>query len=698
MKRPLGMQAIQLALSRMDGAEAHGLSQPIAGSDSISRRHRVIAWLIGLSMALALGWAAQSTSAFMAGPDRALYDALLARTATGHGAAHTAVVDIDEISLAAAGQWPWPRYRVAELLKRVAAEQPRAIALDIIFPEADRSSLLNIKQTFKRDFGVELSIGGVPDALLDNDGYFGSEMARTDAIGARYFLFDHVTADSAPLRPGVGFDGRLDLLTLDDAPGVLENAAPIASQTRLTGFFNAQPDEDGVLRRMPLLIRHQGVVHGSLALIAGMRALGAATATVERGPAGLALNVAGHRLPIDARGRALLRYEGDSSLVPAVSAVQVLSGQMKRGTLTGKVVFIGSSVAGLKDVQVTPVDARFPGVKTHAVLVQSLLNDRQVAVPPWRNAAVMAACLAVAALLTAMYVGGASVALLAGGSVLLGGAAFGLTLGAWMIADLFISAFAPALLAAVLFSLAFTARFFREQQRAVKWQRQLEHARQVTIESMASVAETRDPETGAHIKRTQHYVRAIAEHLRRTSARHGPVLSANYIDLLFVSAPLHDIGKVGVPDHILLKPGRLTPDEMTIMKQHAEFGRRIILSASTHIHGDNFLVIAGDIAATHHEKWDGSGYPLGLSGQAIPLAGRIMAVADVYDALISRRCYKEPFTHAHAMSLMLEMRGSAFDPEVYDAFMAIEARILEIAGEFRDEDGPSKHVAPIAAP
>jgi len=199
------------------------------------------------------------------------------------------------------------------------------------------------------------------------------------------------------------------------------------------------------------------------------------------------------------------------------------------------------------------------------------------------------------------------------------------------------------------------------------------------------VAETRDPETGAHIKRTQNYVRAIAEELRR-SGLHTGVLTPDYIRLLYLSAPLHDIGKVGVPDHILLKAGPLTPDEMTIMKQHAEFGRRIVFSTAEGIEGDNFLAIAAEIAGSHHEKWDGSGYPLGLVGPSIPLSGRIMAVADVYDALISRRCYKEPFTHAHSIALMRGMRGTSFDPDVLDAFLRIESSIIRIAQDFRDEE------------
>jgi adenylate cyclase len=125
---------------------------------------------------------------------------------------------------------------------------------------------------------------------------------------------------------------------------------------------------------------------------------------------------------------------------------------------------------------------------------------------------------------------------------------------------------------------------------------------------------------------------------------------------------------------------------MEVMKQHAEFGAKIILSTSAHIEGDNFLSIAGEIAATHHEKWDGTGYPRGLAGDAIPLSGRIMAVADIYDALISRRCYKAPFSHAHSTQLMRDMRGTTFDPAVLDAFFRVEHAIVRIASDFKDEE------------
>ncbi len=163
-------------------------------------------------------------------------------------------------------------------------------------------------------------------------------------------------------------------------------------------------------------------------------------------------------------------------------------------------------------------------------------------------------------------------------------------------------------------------------------------------------------------------------------------MTDDYIHLLFVSAPLHDIGKVGVPDHILLKTGKLTSEEFELMKKHAEYGRNIIHSASQKIEGDNFLIIAGEIALTHHEKWDGTAYPSGLSGQDIPLSGRIMAVADVYDALISKRCYKSPYPHENAVRMMKEKNGKIFDPAILSAFLSIDAEIQTTAATYRDDN------------
>lgn len=208
--------------------------------------------------------------------------------------------------------------------------------------------------------------------------------------------------------------------------------------------------------------------------------------------------------------------------------------------------------------------------------------------------------------------------------------------------------------------------------------------RDVTIRTLASLAETRDNETGAHILRTQRYIRVLAEQLR-DHPRFRAELDDEAIELLFKSAPLHDIGKVGIPDRILLKPGRLTVDEFEIMKTHTTLGAEALAVAEAELGSNSFLRYAREIALTHQEKWDGSGYPGGLAGDAIPLTGRLMAVADVYDALISKRVYKPAFSHEEACRIMREGRGSHFDPDVLDAFVILEEAFAQIAREFADE-------------
>lgn len=206
-------------------------------------------------------------------------------------------------------------------------------------------------------------------------------------------------------------------------------------------------------------------------------------------------------------------------------------------------------------------------------------------------------------------------------------------------------------------------------------------AKDAIILAMASLAEVRDNETGNHIFRTQHYVRSLA-HAART---HFPgELDDTMVELMFKSAPLHDIGKVGVPDSILLKPGKLDRGEYEIMQTHAEMGRRAIAAAEKCMGPSTFLRLAKDIAYTHHERWDGHGYPQGLSGADIPLAGRLMAVADVYDALVSKRVYKSAMPHGEAVALIAEEAGKHFDPHLVDIFLTVADEFDEIHRHFED--------------
>ena len=213
-----------------------------------------------------------------------------------------------------------------------------------------------------------------------------------------------------------------------------------------------------------------------------------------------------------------------------------------------------------------------------------------------------------------------------------------------------------------------------------------EQLKDVIIEAMGEMAEYRDPETGRHIQRTRKYVEIISASLVE-NGHFVEQLTYEYIDLLQKSAPLHDIGKVAIRDSILLKPGKLTVEEFEEMKKHTLFGEEVIANLEQMAgYTTSFLSCAKEIAGSHHEKYDGSGYPRGMSGENIPLAGRIMAIADVYDALISKRVYKDAISHDDAVKIMLDGRGSHFDPLLIDALVQVEPQFYKVALAYGDRD------------
>lgn len=207
--------------------------------------------------------------------------------------------------------------------------------------------------------------------------------------------------------------------------------------------------------------------------------------------------------------------------------------------------------------------------------------------------------------------------------------------------------------------------------------------REVTIEAMATLAEWRDPETGGHIKRTQNYVLALGEYMS-TMPRYAQELDPNTLEMLYLSAPLHDVGKVSIPDAVLLKPASLTNDEFLEMKQHTTRGRDALAACERKLGGNSFLRLAREIAYGHHERWDGNGYPQGISGEDIPLPARLMSVADVYDALTSKRVYKPAMSHEASMDIIIKGRGTQFDPSAVDALLTIQEKFRAIAAQYVD--------------
>jgi putative two-component system response regulator len=205
--------------------------------------------------------------------------------------------------------------------------------------------------------------------------------------------------------------------------------------------------------------------------------------------------------------------------------------------------------------------------------------------------------------------------------------------------------------------------------------------RDMAIFAMAKLAESRDPETSGHLERVREYSRVIASELGLQGC-YAEQIDSEFVRLIYLTSPLHDIGKVSIPDHVLLKPGRLDEREYEIMRSHAEAGARTLELALAKYPSATWLQMARDITLYHHERWDGAGYPAGLAGEDIPLAARIFAVADVYDALSSKRVYKDAYTHDAARGIIVKGRGEHFDPEVVRGFLEAEPTILAVRARY----------------
>ena len=372
-----------------------------------------------------------------------------------------------------------------------------------------------------------------------------------------------------------------------------------------------------------------------------------------------------------------MRYRGETD-VRVFSAADVLSGQAPEAAVRDKIVFVGTSALGTREVVATPLDTLFVGVEVQATIADNLLQQdflhRPVGGSTFESLSALVAGLIVTVAVT-------SIGLVSGGSagalaliVLWAGAA-------WLLETrgLFLSPLFPSTSVVLAFATMTIGKFGVERHRAETAIRQVDravqraeeaghqksNAQRLMIETLLSLTETRDSETGKHSRRTSQYARVLAAELSRHPS-FEKYLTSERIDLLASLAPLHDIGKVGVPDAVLNKPGALTPEELAEMRRHPIYGRDVILRAEKEagITDDGILAMAKEIVYTHHEKWDGTGYPNGLRGSDIPVPGRVMALVDVYDACTTRSLYRQPMSHDQVISLISAGRGSHFDPAV----------------------------------
>jgi adenylate cyclase len=326
-------------------------------------------------------------------------------------------------------------------------------------------------------------------------------------------------------------------------------------------------------------------------------------------------------------------------------------------------------------------------MEIHASIIDSILVGDFFKRPAWApGAELLIMCAAGIISSIALAFGGALWCLV---FTLIAGFSTGI-LFYWLFlsSGLFLSPVMPVSILIVNFAVLNTVKYGFEELKVRQRNKELIMSQDAAILSLSALVETRDKETGHHILRTQRYVQALAQRLRRLS-KYKKILDGQAIELFYKSAPLHDIGKVGIPDRILGKPGKLSDEEFEVMKTHTVIGGETIKKSEKMLGGEieiPYLTYAYNMAISHHEQWDGSGYPYGLEGDAIPLSGRLMALADVYDALISRRVYKPAYSHESARQIIIEERGRHFDPDVVDAFLEEEETFKRIARELADSE------------
>jgi len=616
--------------------------------------------------------------------DGKIYDSFLKSSPRRPASESVVIVDLDESSIAVLGQWPWPRYRVAQLLEKIHKAGASAVGLDILFAEPDRTSLELFAREIRQNLGVDVNLKGAAPNAMNNDQALADILASGPFVLGHQFDFDTPRGDECILHalPAV-VRSKKDSVgnrPFFDAPGVICNLPILSNAVNASGFFNVTPDSDGIVRRVPLVIMHEGQLYPSLALASYLKTFGG-NAIIEVGREGInAIRVGMKTIPLDNRGNVIVNYRGPRRTFHYIPAVSVLYEAADLSFLREKIVLIGTSATGLYELRTTPLEPAQPGVEIHATVLDNLITGDSIGYPQWSLGLQLFLVLVPGILLTLLLVRARAI----WGLAIVVPCAAGIWLLAWWLLayqQLYFSPLLPIITLGLIFTTVTSLRYMETERDMRERTRKLTLTQDAIIQSLAALAETRHHETGGHIQRTRHYIRALAIHLKdHPKFRH--FLNDSVIEMLFRLAPLHDIGKVGVPDHVLLKPTRLSEEEYENMKKHTEYGSETIRLAKNFLGEDSFLQLAEEIVLNHHERWDGQGYPRGLSGDEIPIPGRLMAVADSYDAIISPRLYKQAISHQEAIPLILKLRGTYFDPDVVDAFLSASDEFAEIATRF----------------
>jgi len=631
-----------------------------------------------ISLATLLLYAVLVNSSLLKYSDNKIFDIFSSLTEKKLDENSVVIIDIDEKSLNAIGQWPWSRVVIANLINKTLELKPSAIAIDFIFPELDRTSLDSMKTFYKNFFKLDITIEGIPTWLQNNDKILAQSIKNSNTTLPLYLQNKSSLKKCQIKTPySITIDKKIDLYKAKD---ILCNNTILQDSVKSFGFINATPDKDGIFRRLPTVIEQNDNRFLSLG-IATIFSTGIYNKIeLVKNNFGNKIKLKNKEFYTDKHGNILLNfYQSDSYKI--VSAYDLLTKKSKEN-LQNKLVLIGTTAVGLHDHYTIRGGKHQSGVFMHATFIENIFNDDIISQPDFLKyfntvLSLFASMIAIYMMHKKSYLQVTFFSFILVGIYILF-TYIGLKNNFYFSSGYFLTSYT------LFFALILTSFTVISYVQRNRFYEKLSKSHQATLESMALVAETRDTETGAHIIRTKKFVRLIAQELLK-DPEYKDIVTKEYVEAIYHAAPLHDIGKVGVPDSILKKPAKLTFEEFQQMKKHSSYGYDIVENAIKHYKKNYMLEIAKNIAHYHHEKWDGTGYPKGLKEKEIPLEARIMALADVYDALMNKRCYKPAFELKEVEQIIIEGRGTHFEPKLVDIYMKLNEEFYKITLEHKNE-------------
>ena len=586
------------------------------------------------------------------------------------------IVNIDNKSIETIKQWPWSRVIYAQLISDIDAMNPATIAFNMYFGNKDKASPAVISNFYKKYFKIYSVLNTIPKELQNNDVFLAKKLSETNTVLSIYMNEKKRETPSYCNDLAYTYLDFSSIKNIPTAQSIECNTKEFHQNNRHFGFSTINIDSDGIAREIPTLKRYKNRAIPSFGL-ATILSLNLHSYNSKKGE----LNILDNPIPLDKNSKLLLPYNTPTPKI--FSAIDILKKKIPKEFFHGKIVIVGSTVKRFSNNYNIYGHKNISSNVIHALYIESLLNNSFIVQDDfYKKLNTLIACF-LSILLYLFFIKRWDRAIISITIFTIVATLFYLVyafkLGEYVsIGYLWL----PLLLSYIILLISiFISRNSNEKEMLKK---DLAKSFHTSATSMVLVANTHDSETGEHIIRTKKYVKLMAEELYRRGL-YTHTLTPHNIELIYESAPLHDIGKVGIPDNILKKPGRFTAQEYEIMKTHSKLGADIIKKSLEYYEHNPLLEFAYNIALYHHEKWNGTGYPEQLKEDEIPIEAQLMSIADIYDALISKRRYKESFSYKKVESIIIDERGISFNPLLVDIFIEQKEKFKEISLVWNEE-------------